>query len=130
LNFRFFSGEGCFLISIFKTKTHKIGKQVNLTFKITQNERDKNLMELIIKYLNCGILFKIGTCFDLRVYKFSDVNEKMRTFFEKYPIKGVKHLDYLYFYKLVKLMSEDSHITNEGLEKIQLIKAKMNKGRK
>lgn len=54
-------------------------------------------MELIINYLNCGRLFKIRTCFDLRVYKFSDVIEKIIPFFEKYPIKGVKHLDYLDF---------------------------------
>ena len=54
----------------------------------------------------------------------------MIPFFEKYPIKGVKHLDYLDFYRVVKLMSEGSHVTNEGLEDIQLIKAKMNKGRK
>lgn len=66
----FVSAEGCFLIIISNSKTLKIGKQVNLIFKITQHERDKNLMILIIKYLNCGILFKIRTCFDLRVSKF------------------------------------------------------------
>jgi len=126
----FVSAEGCFLISIFDSKTHKIGKQVNLIFKITQHERDKNLMILIINYLNCGKLFKIGTCFDLRVSKFSDVIKKIIPFFEKYPIKGVKHLDYLDFYKVVKLMSNGSHLTNEGLEQIGSIKAQMNKGRK
>jgi LAGLIDADG endonuclease len=87
-------------------------------------------MKLIINYLNCGRLFKIGTCFDLRVSKFSNVINKIIPFFEKYPIKGVKYLDYLDFYKVVKLMSEGIHLTNEGLEQIDLIKAKMNKGRK
>lgn len=90
------------------------------------------LIELIISYLNCGRLFKIGTCFDLKVYKFSDIIENIIPFFDNYPypIKGVKHLDYLDFNKLVILMSEGFHITNEGLEKIVLLKANMNKGRK
>ena len=83
----FVTGEGCFLVTISNSKRHKTGKQVNLTFKITQHERDKNLMELIINYLNCGRLFKIGTCFDLRVSKFSDVIEKILPFFENIQLK-------------------------------------------
>jgi hypothetical protein len=43
---------------------------------------------------------------------------------------GVKQLDYLDWCKVANLISEGSHLTNEGLDKILLIKAGMNTGRK
>jgi hypothetical protein len=50
--------------------------------------------------------------------------------FEKYPILGVKNLDYFDWCKVVKLMNEGKHLTNEGLNLIREIKSGMNTGRK
>jgi hypothetical protein len=40
---------------------------------------------------------------DFVVTKLSDITEKIIPFFEKYPINGVKHLDYLDFCRVAEL---------------------------
>ena len=49
----FSSGEGCFHVRFKKSTRSKLGVQVSLLFKITQHERDKELMKSFIGYLNC-----------------------------------------------------------------------------
>jgi hypothetical protein len=48
----FVSGEGNFDVLITPQSSYKNKYRVQLRFRITQHERDRNLMELIIKYLN------------------------------------------------------------------------------
>lgn len=50
----FTAGEGCFLIKITKSSTHKVGKSVKLSFTLTQHVRDKQLMTNLAQYLGCG----------------------------------------------------------------------------
>ena len=87
-------------------------------------------MRSLIEYLGCGNLSRKGDAFDLTITKFSNLTDKVISFFEKYSICGVKLLDYLDWCKVVKLMENKSHLTLEGLNKIRNIKAEMNKGRK
>ena len=51
-------------------------------------------------------------------------------FFNQYPIYGKKNLDYLDWCLIANLIVSGSHLKKEGLEKIRLIKSRMNKGRK
>ena len=52
-----------------------------------------------------------------------------RPLFNKYKIRGIKALDYIDFCEVAKLINEKTHLTEQGLEKIILIKSKMNKAR-
>lgn len=94
----FTSGEGCFLIRIYKAQT-KIGEAVKLVFQLTQHVRDEQLMSSFIKYFNCGNICKSRESFVYRVDKFSDIEDKIIPFFNKYKIQGVKLLDYIDFCK-------------------------------
>jgi hypothetical protein len=67
---------------------------------------------------------------ELKITNFKNLEEKVIPFFEKYPIQGVKLKDYLDFVKVIKLMKNKSHLTEQGLNQIRLIKAGMNRGRK
>jgi len=128
----FLSGESNFFINIKNSNTHKMKIGVFLRFNITQHERDINLLNLIINYLGCGKIYKKSKeskIVDLRVHKFEDINKKILPFFEKYPIRGVKHLDCLDFVKVTNLMFSGKHLTKEGLEQIREIKNRMNKSR-
>ena len=51
-------------------------------------------MQSFITYFNCGRISKRGEVIDLRVFKFKDIVEKIIPFFKKYPIRGVKALDF------------------------------------
>ena len=65
-----------------------------LRFIITQHGRDEQLMRSLVKYLDCGNIIKNGNAFDFRVTKFNDIQNKIIPFFQKYPIQGVKALDF------------------------------------
>ena len=106
--------------------------RVYLRFRLTQHERDTQLMELIIKYLGAGRLEKDSRkpVVYLVVGNFLDLTKKIIPFFNKYPICGKKYLDYQDWCKITDLMVLGSHLTEEGFEEIRQIESVMNKGRK
>lgn len=123
--------EGCFFVGIQKSKTQKIGFDVQLKFILTQHSRDTELMKSIIKYLDCGN-YRVRNkeqAGDFSVAKFSDISEKIIPFFDKYPLIGVKSLDYADFKRVADTIKVKGHLTEDGLDKIRLIKAGMNRGR-
>lgn len=122
----FTSGEGNFMIKISKSDSHVVGSQVQLRFQITQQSRDKFIMEKLVSYLGCGYISCRGDIIDFQVVKFIDITDKIIPFFEKYPIIGVKLDNYLDFCKAAKLINGKKHLTVKGLEKIRLLKSNMN----
>lgn len=122
----FTSGEGNFSVRIFNSTSHKLGYQVQLRFQITQQSRDKALMENIGKYLNCGYISIRGDIVDFQVVKISDITEKIIPFFAKHRIIGIKEKNLEDFIKVVEMVNKKEHLTNEGLKKIKEIKNRMN----
>ena len=123
----FTSAEGCFFIQISKAKT-KQGEAVNLVYQLTQHTRDEQLMRSILKYLDCGGIYKNRTWFDLKVTKYRDIADKIIPLFKKYPILGVKALDFADWCKVAEMMKYKKHLTEEGLEQIKKIKTGTNIG--
>lgn len=122
----FVSGEGSFMVRMFKSASHAIGYQVQLRFQITQQSRDKFLMERFVSYLGCGYISERGDIVDFQVTNLMDIVDKIIPFFEKYPIIGVKLDNYNDFCKAAQLVKDKEHLTVEGLEKIRLLKSNMN----
>lgn len=60
------------------------------------------------------------------IYKVNLITE----FFNKYPILGIKSLDYQDFCKVVRLMQNQAHLSKIGVDEIISIKRGMNKGRR
>ena len=85
-------------------------------------------MRSLIELLKCGKIFKNREAFDFKVYKLSDILNKIIPFFKKYPILGMKALDFDDWCKVAELMKNKMHLTAEGLEAIRQIKAGMNTG--
>ena len=125
----FISGEGSFMVKIFKSSNHKTGYQVQLKYQLTQQFRDKTLMETIAKYLDCGSISIRGDIVDFYVVKLTDITKNIIPFFEKYRIVGVKSLNYEDFIKVADIMNNKDHLTEQGLEKIKQIKSNMNDSR-
>ena len=108
-----------------------MGSQVYLRFRLSQHNRDIELMKLLIKYLGVGRIettFRDSTIY-LVVGRLPDFTQQIIPFFNKYPILGTKSLDYLDWCKVANLMNLGSHLTKEGLEEIRQIKSGMNTGR-
>ena len=123
----FVSGEGNFDASL---RTTSKGSKVSLRFRVSQHQRDTQLMGLLISYLGVGRLEKSRSTVTLVIGNFSDLNKFIIPFFNQYPILGIKHLDYLDWCNISNLIASGSHKTNEGIEKIRHIKSGMNTGRK
>ena len=101
----FTSAEGCLFINIYKSAT-KVGEAVKLNFYLTQHKRDDKLMISLIEYFNCGNIYKKRETFNFEVSKFSDMNNKVIPFFQKYPIHGIKTLDFDDWCKVAELINE------------------------
>ena len=129
MNIWIYSGEGCFLINIYKSKT-KLGEAVQLVFKLTQHIRDEELMKSLIECLDCGNIYIDRNAFDFKVTKLDDIQNKIIPFFKKFQLYGVKALDFADFCQVAELMKDKKHSTKKGLEQIRKIKAGMNTGRK
>lgn len=128
----FFTGEGCFSVSICKPKYNKnYCNIISLRISITQHYRDNLLINHLMSTLNCGVVSKDSNynIVVLNIYKFKDIYNKIIPLFNEYNIKGVKSLDFKDFCKIAKLKNEKAHLTITGIEKIRKIKLNMNKGR-
>lgn len=127
----FVSGEGCFFIKTSKSKTHKLGMSVGLNFIVVQNIRDGYLMESFVQFFGCGSLTiaeKSGIA-RFAVSNFSQIVNIILPIFEEYPILGEKAKDLKDFKEISSLIKSKAHVNKEGLEKILLIKSRMNSKR-
>lgn len=118
----FTSGEGSFMIKIKKASTYIVGYQTLLEFELAQHSRDFALMESIISYLNCGVVAVYDQIVFFRVSKFSDIKDKIIPIFLKYPVLGVKSLDFANFCRVASLINSKDHLTSAGFHEILKIK--------
>lgn len=127
----FTEAEGCFSVVVYKSKTHKYGQALKLSFILTQSIRDEYLIKSLIEYFGCGhtSLDSRGTI-DFKVSSFSNIKEIIIPFFNKYCLCGNKFWDFSDFSKVVSLMENKKHLTPEGLDEIKKIRDKMNTKRK
>lgn len=127
--------DGSFFVNIAKTNS-KLGYSVKLMFRLAQHDRDLSLLNLIIKYLDCGTIQRKGhspknfNMIDFNVSKFEHIYSIIIPFFKKYKISSMKILDFEDFCKVAELMHKNEHKTLEGINKIIKIKANMNSNRK
>ena len=128
----FTSAEGSFMIAIKKSPTHSLGYLVHLELVITQHQRDGLLIKSFPYYFQCGRVenLKNKATVNFRVSKFQDNYDKIIPFFKKYPIWGVKALDFADWCKVAEIIKDKKHLTEEGFEKIKKIRAGMNNSRR
>ena len=125
----FTSGEGSFGVKI-RNPIRNSQAVIELIFQINQHVRDKQLIACIAEYLKCGKIYKHSeNAVVFRVSKRSNLTEKIIPFFTKYPILGIKVLDFKDFCLIAELTKNKAHYTEEGLAHIINIKANMNTGR-
>lgn len=127
----FIEGEACFFVSIYNSPKSKLGKAVQLVFKITQHIRDLLLIESVRELLNCGRveIRKSNEACDFTVTSIKEVENYIIPFFNEYPLIGQKLNNYEDFKLIFNMMKTKDHLTEEGLSKIIEIKNKMNTNR-
>ena len=129
----FVDGEGCFYVKTSKIKKGlDIAYRVNVYFSISQHKRDIALLQNLITYFNCGLVETVITrpnqsCYV--VYKLYDIIHKIIPFFDTYPLKGNKLLDFYNLKKIANITEKNTKYYEESdlLKQIIKIKQKMNR---
>lgn len=127
----FITAEGSFFISVYPSEERKAGYAVSLIFSLSQHIKDLELLERIVKQLDCGTvrIHNSRSSAELVVTKSADINLRLIPFLSKYTLSGIKLLDFKRFKKVSILIEKKIHLTSEGIVLIKDIKDTMyNKG--
>ncbi len=130
----FVDGEGCFSISVVRNSGCRLGWQVQHEFSVTQAEPSRRILEDLIDFFGCGTVIQNNRSDDhhhrlLRysVKRRSDLVERIIPFFEERPLMTTKRNDFELFGKVISMMTDERHLSREGLETIARITEKMNR---
>lgn len=119
----FTQGNGCFHISMPKSKSHSVGYSVRLEYSIKQ--KDPLPLHLLYELIKHGNLSKYNTA-DIWCYKSSGYKTAflLIQYFDKYNLFAGKYIQYLKFRKVYIMITEGKHLTKKGIQKIKSIKTK------
>ena len=125
----FIDGEGCFHVGISKHNEVKFGYQILPELTVVQHERDISLLYTIRSFMKCGVIRRNhGDRFCWRVRNLNNLANVIVPFFEKHKLRSKKMIDFCKFAKVVRLMQEKKHLTEEGFKRILKISQSMNRG--
>ena len=127
-------GEGCFYVNMGVSSHYRAGQRVQLHFHLKMQERDKELLEKIRNTIGCGAVYfqkeqRVNhcQCYRYTVSSEKDIQEIVIPFFKKYPLQSAsKSTSFGIFCEIATLVKERKHLTQEGIEEIRALKARMN----
>ena len=135
----FVDGEGCFSIHIVRQperanrKGYRTGFQVAHQFVVTQGAKSVECLQMVQQYFNVGRVYcnrrydnHKEHLYQFVVAKRSDLLRTIIPFFQKYPLRTSKELDFQKFVKCIRLMETNAHLTHRGLLEIVEITQTMN----
>ncbi len=132
----FVDGEGCFSVTIQRSKNVKLGVQVIPEFHVSQHQNRTEVLKAIYKKFGCGYI-KPNDYHNTRdltsvyvVRNLKALRDKVIPFFKKYPFISSKQQDFEKFAKVVNLMSKGGHLRKDGLVAILKLAFSMNAGGK
>lgn len=118
----FTQADGCFHISIVKSKTHKTGFSVRLEYYIKQN--DMIPLKLLYDYIKLGNLSHYSNgiwCYKSTGFKTAAL---LIQYFDNYNLFADKYIQYIKFRKIYIMITKGLHLDNNGIKKIISIKTK------
>lgn len=123
----FSTGESNFFIAIQKSKTGRL--YASLRFSVSQHSRDLLLLESFVNFFGGGYLvnYENRPLSEFVVSKFDIIFSNIIPFFEKHPILGSKHLNFLDFKSAAYIIKNKKHLNEDGadLEKILQLKERI-----
>jgi len=124
----FTEAEGCFFVSVHKSKSYNVGYQTQLSYSVVQHKRDAKLIEYFLSYFDCG---NINIRSNQNSVSFSVTKGACGgcLFFKNIGLLCSKNKEFIDFCIVFFLVKSKSHLTEQGLNKIIEIPAGMNKGR-
>ncbi len=128
----FVDGEGCFHIGINKNDTMTLGYQLLPEFTVVQHEKDVKALHALKTYFGCGVVRvnrkdKTSVRMAYRVRNVKHLLDIISPFFLEHQLKTQKHVEFRKFRKVLLMMEQGKHLTEQGLEEIRGIVSQMNR---
>lgn len=103
-----------------------LGWQVLPEFRVVQHKRDEAVLYRIRETFGCGIVCtNNGDRKELRVRGLENLT-KIVEFFKEHKLQTIKAQSFGYFFKIISMMKEEKHLTQEGLREIAYLASLMN----
>ena len=121
----FSTGESNFFIAVQKSKTNS-GLYTSLRFSIAQHSRDLLLLESFVVFFGGGSVmhYKKRSVCEFIITKIDHIVEHVIPFFDKHPILGSKHLNFLDFKSASYIIKNKEHLNKDGLGLKQILQLK------
>ncbi len=118
----FTQADGCFYISVVKSKTHKTGFSIRLEYSLKQN--DNIPLKLLYDTVKMGNISEYST--GILCYKSSGFKTAgyLINYFDRFNLFGGKHVSYLKFRKVYMMATQGKHLETKGVSKIISIATK------
>lgn len=116
----FVDGEGCFCIALKNQKSAKVKWVLDPIFHVTQNSNHKEILYLLQKVLNCGIVIKKygqPDTMQFVVQSRRELVDKVIPFFRKYPLI-TKSKDFEIFAEVVESLNQHKHANLNEFKKL------------
>ena len=110
----FVQADGTFDLNYIRQFRMKLGYTCQPQFRVTQHERDLIVLKRIIESMGCGTIVRPSGYRDrygISVASISYLVNVVIPLFEKYPLYGAKHKDFLDFRKGVYIIKDKGHLT-------------------
>lgn len=121
-------GEGCFSISVCKSKRSKLGWEIRPSFSVSQNKDRSEVLYLMKGYFKCGSIRADTSDRTIKyeVRSLSDLLRKVIPHFDKYKLLSSKSRSHVIFREVCMRMKVGGHLSKIGLEEIVLLSGKVN----
>ena len=125
----FVDGEGCFHVGISRHSELRFGHQILPELTVVQHQQDIDLLYEIRSTMDCGVVRKNhGDRYCWRVRNLKNLADVIVPFFEKYKLRSKKRIEFQKFAKIIRMMIDGEHLTEQGFTKICKIASTMNRG--
>ena len=126
----FADGEGSFSVTICKSKYAKLRWKIDPLFQVYQHKDNSRILHVFKDVFECGYVSEKGGNPSCHVYCIDSIRDllgKVIPFFEKYPMVGEKHNNFLLFKEIVVGISLKEHLNPSGFIRLAKIAFKMNR---
>lgn len=121
-------GEGCFCVSMRPQRRIQVGWEVRPSFSVSQNDDRSEVIRMLPKVFGCGTIRPDRSDrtvkYEIRSLRFITAN--VIPFFERHPLLSSKQRDFEIFSRVCELMTEGSHLTQDGIIQIAGLVSRMN----
>jgi hypothetical protein len=125
-------GEGCFCVSVNRSRRHRIGWEIRPSFSVSQHHDRAEVLHKFKRQFRCGTIRpdRSDKTLKYEVRSVRELVERVIPHFGQYPLISGKRHDYKAFAEVCQLMLRGEHLNISGLRKILQLASHVNVGNK